>query len=534
VQKFKGDRPYLSRDLHLFLAVTNLRGVPYQITFRAGSGKIGHVMTMHGDRIHYCLEGFGTGDFTSEWLRKYSDAGIQVTPQKLRDDDEFRKQFLAAAIGTGAFPIGLPARLIARQTSDYVRAWPYRADKRMQLNNLLPMWPPRADRRPYDQVLYAGSDGGLIDNEPFELAHWSIMKRPGIPNHTSANKADRAVLMIDPFPTPSSFDPDLSDEELKEELWLRKVLFSLFPVLKDQARFKAIDLARAANVEVYSRFLIAPSRRIKRNGRDDDADEAYQPLATGVLEGFGGFLCGKFPEHDYQLGRRNCQQFLRKRLVLAANNPLFKNWPAKAQNPDFQIKEGRKTFRTIIPLLGSAKPEVGHPTWPRIGDDVIDRFMNHVKLRGNKLVANITREEMKERSWWERYAVYCGWLWYRSKILNWVRSRLVADLIRNDQLKSKRWLRDDVDRLIMAELVENPNVRTAEAIARGINRYCHGRVNWGFLTANDVSERLKGGKLAGRVIVSRERGEEAFQIGEPRRSLWTAIAEGWQLLSSRL
>ena len=69
------------------------------------------------------------------------------------------------------------------------------------------------------------------------------MKRAGTPNETSAKKADRAVLMIDPFPTPSSFDPDISDEKVKEQLWLRKVIFSLFPVLKDQARFKAIDLA---------------------------------------------------------------------------------------------------------------------------------------------------------------------------------------------------------------------------------------------------------------------------------------------------
>jgi hypothetical protein len=512
VQHFKEARPYLSRNLHLFLTITNLRGVPYQIKFRTGSGKkkeVGHVMTMHADRVHFRLEGYGRGNFKSEWLDAYRDEGILVTPQNLRDD-EFREQFQAAAIGTGAFPIGLPARLIKRQTSDYnSRAWPYPVDSRRQLDNLRPQWPPRADEKKYDQVLYAGSDGGLIDNEPFELTHWTIMKSPAHPgayNETSAEKADRAVLMIDPFPTPSSFDPDLSDGELKEQLWLRKVIASLFPVLKDQARFKAIDLARAANVNVSSRFLIAPSRQItiKRNGRNQEVD-AYEPLASGVLGGFGGFLCREFRAHDYQLGRRNCQKFLRDYFVLAADNPLFKNWPARAaQNPDLQIEEGKKTFRPIIPLFGSAKPEVKPLPWPRVGDDVIDQFMHHVRLRGNKLVANITRKELKKRGWVERFAARGGWLLYRSKIFEWIRSRLVADLIRNDRHEDWTFLQDDVDRLIIAALFENPDPRTAGDIGRGINRYCHGRVNWRLLRAKDVSERLKRGNLAGRVIVSRE------------------------------
>jgi hypothetical protein len=415
VHNFKEARPYLAQDLHLFLTVTNLRGVPYQIAFQAG----GHVMTMHCDRIHYCLEGFGKSRVTSNWLNSYSDKGVQVTPQNLLNG-EFRSQFQAAVLSTGAFPIGLPARLIERQTSDYQsRAWAFRVDKRRQLDTLRPKWPERADGRSEYPVLYAGSDGGLIDNEPFELAHWTIMKRAGTPNETSAKKADRAVLMIDPFPTPSSFDPDISDEKVKEQLWLRKVIFSLFPVLKDQARFKAIDLARAANAEVYSRFLIAPSRRInvKRNGRADRI-EAYEPLATGVLNGFGGFLCRKFPDFDYQLGRRNCQQFLSERLVLDANNPLFKNWPANAKD--------RKRFCSIIPLLGSAIPEVELPQWPRVGEDLVEEFMAHVKRRVSKLVKKVSREEIGGGL---GIVVRVGWWLYRGKVLGWIRSWLVADLI---------------------------------------------------------------------------------------------------------
>jgi hypothetical protein len=468
-------------------------------------------MTMHADRIHYCLEGFGKSPVTSSWLNTYSDKGIQVTPQNLLND-EFRNQFQAAVIGTGAFPIGLPARLIERQTSDYQsRAWPFRVDKRRQLDNLRPKWPERADGTSEYPVLYAGSDGGLIDNEPFELAHWTIMKRAGTPNETSAEKADRAVLMIDPFPTPSSFDPDLSHEKVKEQVWLRRVIFSLFPVLKDQARFKAIDLARAANAEVYSRFLIAPSRRInvKRNGKADKI-EAYAPLATGVLDGFGGFLCRKFPEFDYQLGRRNCQRFLSERLVLDANNPLFKSWPANAaKNTAFQFEEEGKTFRTIIPLLGSARPEVELPPWPRISEDLIEEFMAQVKRRGNKLVTKVSREEIRGGL---GFVLRVGWWLYGRKVLGWIRSWLVADLIRRDQHERWEFLQDDVERLIIAELFDpNTDPRTADAIARGINRYRHGRADWRPLTADDVDRRLKG-DLAKYVIASTKSSKKSFEV----------------------
>ena len=49
------------------------------------------------------------------------------------------------------------------------------------------------------------------------------------------------------------------------------------------------------------------------------------PIACGVLSGFGGFLHESFRRHDYLLGRRNAQAFLRWNFGLPeTNDRLFK------------------------------------------------------------------------------------------------------------------------------------------------------------------------------------------------------------------
>src|SRR5262249_9353228 len=163
----------------------------------------------------------------------------------------------------------------------------------------------------------------------------------------------------------------------------------------------------------------------------------------GVLGAFGGFLCREFPEHDYQLGRRNCQQFLRRHFVLDSKNPLFEHWPKKAaRNADFEFKDEKgQTFRTIIPLMGSAKREVELPPWPRVGNEVVDEFMAHAKRRATKLVAKISREEIGGGVLGT--VARLGWWRYRRKVLEWFRSRLLRDLVRNDQHKDWMFLQDD-------------------------------------------------------------------------------------------
>ena len=67
-------------------------------------------------------------------------------------------------------------------------------------------------------------------------------------------------------------------------------------------------------------------------------------LACGSVGGFGGFLCEDFRAHDFQLGRRNCQQFLRTTFALpdeeANRNPLFATGWTEAARAHFRIVEG--------------------------------------------------------------------------------------------------------------------------------------------------------------------------------------------------
>ena len=46
-----------------------------------------------------------------------------------------------------------------------------------------------------------------------------------------------------------------------------------------------------------------------------------EPLAA-----FGGFHHEEFREHDYLLGRRNCQRLLARHFNLPDTNPLFDSW----------------------------------------------------------------------------------------------------------------------------------------------------------------------------------------------------------------
>ena len=61
-------------------------------------------------------------------------------------------------------------------------------------------------------------------------------------------------------------------------------------------------------------------------------------LACGSLGGFSGFLHESFRRHDYLLGRRNAQAFLRWHFALPETNPLFAQFEVNRRG-DWYIKE---------------------------------------------------------------------------------------------------------------------------------------------------------------------------------------------------
>jgi hypothetical protein len=53
------------------------------------------------------------------------------------------------------------------------------------------------------------------------------------------------------------------------------------------------------------------------------------PIASGALGGFSGFLHESFRQHDYLLGQRNAQAFLRWNFALPETNVLFADFKAR-------------------------------------------------------------------------------------------------------------------------------------------------------------------------------------------------------------
>ena len=120
---------------------------------------------------------------------------------------------------------------------------------------------------------------------------FTLLKSLAGRNLREGDKADRAVIIIDPFPQGPNFLPD---GKPANELF--SIIMALVAAMKNQARFKPSELALAANEKVFSRFMIAPHRTTP-----DGKEEPYA-LASGLLGGFRGFLSREFRDHDFQLG----------------------------------------------------------------------------------------------------------------------------------------------------------------------------------------------------------------------------------------
>jgi hypothetical protein len=164
-------------------------------------------------------------------------------------------------------------------------------------------------------------DGGVIDNEPFELAR-RFLSDQAEPNPDNRNgiKTSYAVLLVDPFPNRAGWPPEGGSDLLSD------LIGPLISTLVDQARFKPQELALALNDSVCSRFAILPEPML-------DTDKARKlPIACGALGGFSGFLEHSFRRHDYLLGKRNAQAFLRWHLHLPKSNPLFTPWESRGGN----------------------------------------------------------------------------------------------------------------------------------------------------------------------------------------------------------
>lgn len=420
--------PYLSKTMHIFMTVTNLRGIPFDVAF----GNATYGMQTHGDRLHYRITGIGQANWPEgAWLQ--ADTGLDLDAETLPKPGETSTSdawltYGNSALASAAFPGGLAPRVIKTPFSQYDgRQYPLRTE----LYKIKSRFPNNVDLK--EDYEFLSVDGGVVNNSPFdfvEFALWSYDQ----PRKTGAD-SDRAVIMVAPFPQPPEF---LGAGRPPAEIV--SVLRSLFPTLINQARFRTSELGPALDPKDRSRFLISPSRSLA-----DGPPERY-PIACGLLGGFGGFLDEGFRAHDYQLGRRNCQRFLASIFGLPLSSGTIKDTEATAR---IALDARHDAYRTttpeymIIPLVGDAAKEIGLPPWPRMSGRDFRTLMERVAGRFDAIKKPLVDAQVAKQE--IRAAAMLLLRISRRRILNYIELTMLADLVRRDQIAGWRLPAEVVD-----------------------------------------------------------------------------------------
>ncbi|MEO6808813.1 MAG: hypothetical protein ABI353_06845 [Isosphaeraceae bacterium] len=469
-------RPYVADPMDVLVSVTNLRGVPYAIELQ-GVEETKHTMMLHADSMRFALT---NQDVAS------TDGVLPLRPGQYQDESwTVLKQ---AALATGAFPVGLAPRPLKRSTLDFYnqRQWNipglYQTDGAYhcgEQRSIPPAWPVLIMAKGYIYNFMC-VDGGVMDNEPMEAARRLL----GIADPVGtgqARNADRALLMVDPFPDASPYDP-----EYAADATLFKTMPKLATSLVNQARFKPEELVLAASPDIFNHFLIAP-RRVTPDGK-----LAEYAIACGSLGGFGGFLSRSFREHDFFLGRRNAQQSLRLHLALrvpndvaerkargevvsakdGGYNPLFEGWTGEMVRRHWIFESadgltrrsgqgsdapgpGEQVYLPILPLRGPAETsDLPVPAWPNYTPKELETLWGQVNNRARRVARMLVAEAIKTEALprnapgaprrnliqygihavgrfsegWVVRALFAGAWWYRGSDL--------VDFIVNDQVKN--------------------------------------------------------------------------------------------------
>jgi len=447
--------PYVSKRLHVYLMISNLRGIPYQVPFQSNHlPEPGYGMVNHADRAHFIVTELGAADFFSRWDGQLSDPsdphsprdpldpGVTLDVTNLGKDASGNLHSgwdvcLNAALASSAFPLGFSPRVVSLNYTDYAqRQWPFPHDV---IPPFVPDFPEGyqgdTDQAP-NIISFTCVDGGLCNNEPFEYAHYALLAPNTEHNPWDGDNASSAVIMIDPFPEM----PDYYQRDLQKSDMLA-VLQSMFFGLKDQARFKPSELAAALDDNWYSRYLIGPRRDETSPlfpGWPTPSDTPSEnALGCGLLGGFGGFVAEAFRNHDYQLGRANCYAFLKDWFVLPATNKVVNSWSAKASaNLNCLPADADKRhagMRCIIPLLGvcATSPTPERLAWPQITDADVEAIMVDVTSRAEKMFP-LFRAGLRGRfARWGAGVVWTAGV--KSYLLNYARWAIKSDLINRDQ-----------------------------------------------------------------------------------------------------
>lgn len=331
---------WLSDQAEVILTTTNLEGIDVNIDFNgAGRDTGGHTITQHSSVFRFNA----VTDKKAHHLQPHRYA----TNLRLKEDAALLK---AAALSTSAFPIGLPARSVRLPHQPYLK---YLPAKTPEGNLHIDVTVPHTDT-PFPAI-----DGGLLNNEPYG---WAVkVLRENCKEACENNRY--AVIMIDPLPS----KPPIPDPVRSMGLW--NTFTAMFRALRNEVMLNQEGLAEAISLKDRTRFLIAPR---KGGGYPEKWNAMGKVLASAPLGGFAGFIGKDLRAHDYELGRRNCRDFLRFHFTLPIET-------AKERLDELPDQTALKRF-SIVPRNNSSSDL----HFPIIPDVRLQEARNHTLREGEQ------------------------------------------------------------------------------------------------------------------------------------------------------
>lgn len=430
VRAIDGDaRPYVHNPLPVIVTHSNVSGIPYRQLYKGTFGA--EYFTSHADyvRIYFDFPSQATphqpqlipdaicvhaanGSPGPLQLGQISAAiALSVVPWP---------ELAQYALGTCALPIGLPARTVNRSALHYIYRFVWStADGAYEW--MTPVWERFLDAVQAAKYNFACLDGGCTNNEPIALARQSLeglrplygAKRPPV----EADNAERALILVDPLcEEPARYKPDAP-------LGLIAICPSAASMFLAANRFATADMADFIHPQMYTRFLVAP-KRTGRFAQDRPTIGADALCGTG-LGAFLGFASEFYRDHDFQLGRYNCQAFLAGTLTFAHTNRRFGS--IKPSCPASHLPQPGNGEVPLIPLFGTANDPIAEPEWP------FDKFKpatlkKAARSRFRKILS--ASERMLHRNPAERALFAAGNLWIAHKLTTIFLAQLTTVCVR--------------------------------------------------------------------------------------------------------
>lgn len=297
---------FINPNLDVLFTLSNLKGIPVDLYFDSDKRRVAHTMSYH--------KGFAY--FQNNKLNNDSSK----LDLNLNDEKSLRF-FLKCSRASGAFPLGLKSVSFEKIPKDYIIG----NLKRIFGNEF--KFVPRID----EYYSFTAVDGGLTNNEPIAEALRVIGKE--------FNK-NYKLIMVDPFPNYISANP-FKEKEVNDDLF--HTIPQLISTLRQQASFKEKDVTDMFD-DNTDKNMIWPTRY------DENNKPLKNTIACGALSGFAGFINKDFRVHDYMLGRKNCQSFLRYYFHLDEDlHPSGSEWTDSLKN-DYAFPDS-KTKKIMLPII---------------------------------------------------------------------------------------------------------------------------------------------------------------------------------------